>query len=173
MFASEHFDFVPDIMSLAKGIASGLPLGATVAKKEVMSWGPGAHASTFGGNPVAVAASLATIEMLEAGLVANAAAMGEYLIGELRSLMDKHEIIGDVRGKGLMIGIELVKDRQTKEPHPAALQQVETECFKRGLITLGCGISTIRLSPPLIIDREQCDFAIKTIDQALGKVEKR
>jgi 4-aminobutyrate aminotransferase len=167
MFASEHFGFTPDIMSLAKGIASGLPLSATVARDDLMNWKPGAHASTFGGNPVAIAASLATIELLEEELVANAAMVGDYLIEGLRALMDKHSIIGDVRGKGLMIGIELVKDRTTKEPHPEALEQVETECFKRGLITLGCGISTIRLSPPLVIDQEQCDFAIRTIDEAI------
>jgi 4-aminobutyrate aminotransferase len=171
MFASEHFDFVPDIMSLAKGIASGMPLGATVARADLMNWAPGAHASTFGGNPVAIAASLATIELLEEGLIANAAKMGQYLLEGLRALMDKHSIIGDVRGKGLMIGIELVKDRATKEPYPEALHQVETECFKRGLITLGCGVSTIRLSPPLVIDRDQCDFALKTIDEALSAVE--
>ena len=170
-FASEHFDFVPDIMTLAKGIASGLPLSATVARGDLMKWVPGAHASTFGGNPVAIAASLATIELLEDGLVENAAAMGAYLLDGLRALMDKHPIIGDVRGKGLMIGIELVKDRASKEPHPDALHQVELECFRRGLITLGCGISTIRLSPPLVIDREQCDFAIRTIDEAVANVK--
>jgi 4-aminobutyrate aminotransferase len=170
MFASEHFDFVPDIMALAKGIASGMPLGATVARADLMSWPPGAHASTFGGNPVAIAASLATIELLEEGLIANAARMGQYLLEGLRALMDKHKIIGDMRGKGLMIGIELVKDRATKEPHPEALEQVEKECFRRGLITLGCGVSTIRLSPPLVIDQDQCDFALKTIDEALSSV---
>jgi 4-aminobutyrate aminotransferase len=169
-FASEHFDFVPDIMAAAKGIASGLPLSATIARADLMNWPPGAHASTFGGNPVAIAASLATIELLEESLIKNAALMGTYLLDGLRALQDKHAIIGDVRGKGLMIGIELVKDRATKEPHPDALHQVETECFKRGLITLGCGASTIRLSPPLLIDQDQCDFAIKTIDEVLGAI---
>jgi 4-aminobutyrate aminotransferase len=170
MFASQHFDFVPDIMAIAKGIASGLPLGATVARADLMKWGPGAHASTFGGNPVAIAASLATIELLEEGLIANAAKMGEHLMDGLRELMKRHEIIGDLRGKGLMIGIELVKDRATKEPHPDALLQVEVECFRRGLIIQGAGTSTIRLSPPLVIDQEQCDFALKTLDEALGLV---
>ncbi len=169
-FASEHFDFVPDIMAAAKGIASGLPLGATIARADLMNWPPGAHASTFGGNPVAIAASLATIELLEEGLIKNAAAMGAYLLDGLRALMDKHTIIGDVRGKGLMIGIELVKDRTTKEVHPDAMRQAETECFKRGLITLGCGVSTIRLSPPLVISQDQCDFAIKTLDEVLGTI---
>jgi 4-aminobutyrate aminotransferase len=106
--------------------------------------------------------------LLEDHLIENAAKMGAYLLEGLRALMDKHTIIGDVRGKGLMIGVELVKDRTTKEPHPDALAKVETECFKRGLITLGCGVSTLRLSPPLVIDRDQCDFAIKTIDEVLS-----
>jgi len=171
MFASEHFDFVPDMMALAKGIASGLPLSATVARADLMNWPPGAHASTFGGNPVAIAASLATIELLEDHLVENAAKMGAYLLEGLRALMDKHAIIGDVRGKGLMIGIELVKDRATKEPHPDALAQVEMGCFNRGLITLGCGVSTLRLSPPLVIEKDQCDFAIETIDEVLAAVK--
>ncbi len=171
MFASEHFDFVPDIMSLAKGIASGLPLSATVARADLMKWTPGAHASTFGGNPVAIAASLATIELLEDHLIENAAKVGAYLLEGLTALKDKHAIIGDVRGKGLMIGIELVKDRTTREPHPEALAQVEMGCFHRGLITLGCGASTIRLSPPLVIDQEQADFAIRTIDDAIGAVK--
>jgi 4-aminobutyrate aminotransferase len=168
MFASSHFDFVPDIMAIAKGIASGIPLGATVARADLMDWGPGSQASTFGGNPVAIAASLATIELLEDGLIANAARMGEYLLDGLRELGKRHEIVGDVRGKGLMIGVELVKDRVTKEPHPEALLRVEIECFRRGLIIQGAGTSSIRLSPPLVIDREQCDFAIKTLDEALG-----
>ncbi len=167
MFASEHFDFVPDIMSLAKGIASGLPLGATVARADLMKWTPGAHASTFGGNPVAIAASLVTLDLLEGGLIANAAKMGERLLVGLRELQAKHEIIGDVRGKGLMIGIELVRDRETKEPAASERDQVEIECFKRGLIIQGCGVSTIRLSPPLLIDEVQCDFALKTLDEAL------
>jgi 4-aminobutyrate aminotransferase len=170
MFASEHFDFVPDIMAIAKGIASGLPLGATVARADLMSWNPGAHASTFGGNPVAITASLATIELLEESLIANAAATGEYLMAGLRDLMEKHEMIGDVRGRGLMIGIELVKNRVTKEPAAAERDQVEIECFNRGLIIQGCGTSTIRLSPPLVVDREQCDFALRTLDEALTAV---
>lgn len=170
MYASEHFGFVPDILTSAKGIASGLPLSATIARADLMTWGPGAHASTFGGNPVAIAASLATLELLEDGLIENAAQMGDYLLDGFRDLMGKHAIIGDVRGKGLMIGIELVKDRATKEPVPAAMVRVETECFKRGLITLGCGQSTIRLSPPLVIDKDQCDFALKTIDDVLTAI---
>jgi 4-aminobutyrate aminotransferase len=170
MFASEHFDFVPDIMSIAKGIASGLPLGATVARADLMQWGPGAHASTFGGNPVAIAASLATIELLEEGMIENSARMGDYLMAGLRELQKKHQMIGDVRGKGLMIGIELVRDRVTKEPAPTERDQAEIECFHRGLIIQGCGTSTVRLSPPLVIDQMQCDFALKTLDEALTAV---
>ncbi|MFN0120140.1 MAG: acetyl ornithine aminotransferase family protein [Blastocatellia bacterium] len=167
MFASEHFDFVPDIIALAKGIASGLPLGAVIARGDLMSWPPGAHASTFGGNPVAISASLVTLELLEDHLISNAAQMGEYLMNGLRELMNKHQLIGDVRGRGLMIGIELVKDRATKEPAADIRDRVEVECFHRGLIIQGCGVSTIRLSPPLVIDRDQCDFALKTLDEVL------
>lgn len=173
LFASEHFGLVPDIMAMAKGIASGLPLGATVARADLMTWNPGAHASTFGGNPVAIAASLATIELLEEGLIENAAVMGEYLMAGLRELMEKHAMIGDVRGRGLMIGIELVRDRATKEPAGAERDEVEVECFKRGLIIQGCGTSTVRLSPPLVVDREQCDYALKTLDEALTVVTAR
>lgn len=168
MFASEHFDFVPDIMSLAKGIASGIPLGATVAKADVMTWGPGAHASTFGGNPVAIAASLVTIDLLEESLMENAARTGQFLLDGLNELKKKHQIIGDVRGKGLMIGIELVRDRQTKEPAPDVMLQTEIELFKRGVIVQGCGASTVRLSPPLVIDQEQAAFMINTLDEVLS-----
>jgi 4-aminobutyrate aminotransferase len=170
MFASEHSGFVPDIMAIAKGIASGLPLSATVARADLMTWGPGSHASTFGGNPVAIAASLATFDLLEDGLIENAAAMGDYLLSRLLGLQEKHELIGDVRGRGLMIGVELVRSRSTKEPAAEERDRLEMECFKRGLIIQGCGASTIRLSPPLLIDREQCDFAIKTLDEALSSL---
>jgi 4-aminobutyrate aminotransferase len=170
MFAAEHFGFVPDVMAIAKGIASGLPLGVTVARADLMRWTPGAHASTFGGNPVAIAASLVTIELLEAELIANAAQTGAYLMDGLRALAEKHSLIGDVRGRGLMIGIELVRDRATKEPADIERDEVEVECFRRGLVIQGCGTSTIRLSPPLVIDRDQCDYALKTLDEALAAV---
>ena len=170
MFASEHFDFVPDIISAAKGIASGLPLSAVIARADLMTWKPGAHASTFGGNPVAISASLATLELLEDGLLANATVTGDYLMDGLRELQKKHSMIGDVRGKGLMIGIELVRDRASKEPAAEERDQVEIECFHRGLIIQGCGTSTIRLSPPLVIDRDQCDFALKALDESFDVV---
>ena len=170
MFASEHFNFAPDIISTAKGIASGLPLSATIARSDIMTWKPGAHASTFGGNPVAIAASLATIELLEDELLENCASVGSYLLDGCRELMAKHGMIGDVRGKGLMIGIELVKDRVTKEPASEERDRVEVECFNRGLVVQGCGSSTIRLSPPLVIDKTQCDYALKVLDEAITAV---
>ncbi|MGB9181199.1 MAG: acetyl ornithine aminotransferase family protein [Pyrinomonadaceae bacterium] len=167
MFASDHYELKPDIMCLAKGIASGLPCGATVARADLMDWKPGAHASTFGGNPVALAAALKTIELLEGGLVANAAEVGAYLQEGLRKLMQKHDCIGDVRGLGLMIGVEFVEDRASMKTAPELRDRVETEVFNRGLILLGCGYNTIRWSPPLIITKENVDVALEIFDEAI------
>ena len=167
MFASEHFGLDPDIIALAKGIASGMPLGATVARTELMTWTPGAHASTFGGNPVAVAASLATIELLEQELVDNAARVGAHLMDRLRDLPQRIPIVGDVRGLGLMIGIELVRDQKTKERAPDLRDKVVHMCFERGLLVLGAGPNTIRLCPPLVITKDQADFAAQTIEDCL------
>ena len=167
MFASEHFGLEPDVIALAKGIASGLPLGAMVARAELMDWKPGAHASTFGGNPVAVAASLATIELLEQELVANAASVGAHLMDKLRDLPHRIPIVGDVRGLGLMIGIELVRDQVTKERAGDLRDRVVQMCFERGLLLLGAGPNTIRLCPPLVINKDQADFAAQTIEECL------
>ena len=167
MFASEHFGFEPDVIALAKGIASGMPLGATVARAELMTWKPGAHASTFGGNPVAVAASLATIELLEQELVNNAARVGAHLMARLCDLPQRCPIVGDVRGLGLMIGIELVRDQATKERAPDLRDKVVQMCFERGLLLLGAGPNTIRLCPPLVITTDQADFAVETIEECL------
>ncbi len=167
MFASEHFGLQPDVMALAKGIASGLPLGAMVARAELMNWPPGAHASTFGGNPVAVAASLATIELLEQELVDNAARVGAHLMGRLRDLPQRFSIVGDVRGLGLMIGIELVRDQATKERAGDLRDRAVQMCFERGLLVLGAGPNTIRLCPPLVITKDQADFAAQTIEECL------
>jgi 4-aminobutyrate aminotransferase len=167
MFACEHYDLKPDIITLAKGIASGLPLGACVARAELMNWKPGAHASTFGGNPVAIAAALKTIELLEGGLVANSAEVGDYLQAGLRRLMSKHDCIGDVRGLGLMVGCELVRGGGSREAAPELRDRVEVECFNRGLIVLGCGYNTIRWSPPLTLTRENVDVALEIFDEAL------
>jgi 4-aminobutyrate aminotransferase len=168
MFASEHFGLEPDLIALAKGIASGMPLGAMVARAELMDWKPGAHASTFGGNPVAVAASLATIELLEQELVHNAERMGAHLMDKLRELPQRIPIVGDVRGLGLMIGIELVRDQKTKERAPELRDRVVQMCFERGLLVLGAGPNTIRLCPPLVINQDQADFAAQTIEECLG-----
>jgi 4-aminobutyrate aminotransferase len=167
MWASEHFDVVPDIVAVAKGIASGMPLGATVARSELMSWPPGAHASTFGGNPVSCAAALVTIALLEEGLVENAARMGAYLMERMRDWPARFLNVGEVRGLGLMIGIELVRDRETREKAPNLRDRVVDLAFQRGLLVLGAGENTLRLSPPLTIARDQCDFAVETIEQCL------
>lgn len=173
MFGIEHFDVQPDMVTIAKGVASGLPLGVTVARAEVMSWPPGAHASTFGGNPVACAASLATIDLLRTSLIQNSAEVGAYMQDLLRGLMDKHSIIGDVRGRGLMIGVELVRDRVTKERATEERNRVVNECFTRGMLILGAGRNAIRFSPPLILTKAQAATAVEIFDQALGAVTGR
>jgi 4-aminobutyrate aminotransferase len=171
MFAAEHFDVTPDVVTLAKGIASGMPLGATVARTEVMNWPPGAHASTFGGNPVAVEAALATIELLEESLIENARVVGEHMMSRMRDWPKRFPAVGDVRGLGLMIGFELVRDRETKERAPELRAQLENMAFERGLLVLGCGRNSIRLCPPLVITRDQADFALDTLEQCLGALE--
>lgn len=167
MFASDHYDIKADIVCIAKGIASGLPLGLCVARAELMNWKPGAHASTFGGNPVAIAAALKTIELLERELIANSAEVGAYLQEGLRKLMQKHDCIGDVRGLGLMIGVEFVEDNVSRKPAPELRDRIENACFERGLILLGAGFNTIRWSPPLIITRENIDVALEIFDEAI------
>jgi 4-aminobutyrate aminotransferase len=168
MFASEHYDLKADIVCIAKGVASGLPLGACVARADLMDWKPGAHASTFGGNPVAIAAALKTIELLERELVANSAEVGGYLQEGLRKLMQKHDCIGDVRGLGLMVGVEFVEDKSSMKPAPELRDRVESACFERGLIILGAGFNTIRWSPPLILTRENVDVALEIFDEAIA-----
>ena len=168
MFACEHSGLKPDVITLAKGIASGLPMGACVARADLMDWKPGAHASTFGGNPVALAAALKTIELLEGGLVANSAEVGAYLQEGLRRLAAKHECIGDVRGLGLMVGVEFVEDRASREPAPELRDRVEMECYSRGLILLGAGYNTVRWSPPLTLTRENVDVALEIFDEAVA-----
>lgn len=170
MFAIEHWGVEPDILCTAKGLASGLPLGAMIAKADVMDWGPGAHASTFGGNPVACVAALETIALVEEGLMQNAAEIGAHLIGRLNELKSRHSLIGDVRGIGLMIGVDLVKDHRTREPAATEREAVLQECFKRGLVLLGCGESAIRLCPALTVTREQADTAVDLLDQSLSAV---
>jgi 4-aminobutyrate aminotransferase len=173
MFAIEHTGVQPDVVTMAKGIASGLPLGVATARSEIMSWPPGTHASTFGGNPVACAASLATLKLLREGLVKNAEVVGAHMMAGARALMDKHPLVGDVRGRGLMIGLELVRDRQTKERATRERDVVVHECFARGLLVLGAGQNAIRLSPSLVLTTEQADTAIGILDQALTSVSAR
>ena len=169
MWASEHFGLAPDILTVAKGVASGLPLGATVARADLMNWTPGAHASTFGGNPVACAAALTTIELLEQELVDNAARMGAHMMVRMREWPARFPIVGDVRGLGLMLGVELVRDQQSKTKAPELRDRVVSLAFERGLLILGAGDNTLRLSPPLIISRDQCDFALNTIEECLAQ----
>ena len=169
MWAAEHFDWAPDIFAVAKGIASGMPLGATVARADLMTWPPGAHASTFGGNPVSCAAALATIALLQEELVENAARMGAYLMDRLRTWPARFPNVGDVRGLGLMIGIELVRDQKTKERAPELRNAVLDMAFEHGLLVLGAGENTIRLCPPLVITRDQCDFALDTLERCLNE----
>jgi len=170
MWAADHFDAVPDILAVAKGIASGMPLSATIAREEIMDWGAGAHASTFGGNPVAVAASLATIELLEQELIANAADVGGHILDCIRDWPLRFPNVGDVRGLGLMIGIEIVHNQQSKDRAPELRNRLVSMAFERGLLILGAGRTAIRLCPPLVITRDQADFAIDTLEECLKQL---
>lgn len=168
MFACEYYDVQPDIVTIAKGIGSGLPIGACVARADLMDWKPGAHASTFGGNPVCIAAALKTIELLQNGLVKNSAEVGAYLKAGLERLQKKYDCIGDVRGMGLMLGVEFVTDRTSNKPDAELRDRVEIACFERGMIVLGAGANTIRWSPPLIITKENIDVALEIFDEAIA-----
>ncbi len=167
MLAIEHWEVEPDIICLAKGIASGMPLGAMIAREEIMSWPPGAHASTFGGNPVSCAAALETISLLEEELIGNAAVVGQYLIEQLKTLASENHVVGDVRGLGLMVGLELVQDREIKRPAPQLRDAVVDACFHQGLLLLGCGESTLRFCPPLIASRQDVDVALDILKRVL------
>ena len=167
MWAAEHFGASPDILAVAKGIASGLPLGATVARADLMTWPQGAHASTFGGNPVSNAAALVTLELLEKELIDNAARAGGFIMDRLRDWPARFPVVGEVRGLGLMIGIELVRDQQTRERAPALRNRVLELAFERGLLVLGAGENTVRLCPPLVITRDQAAFAVDVLEECL------
>ncbi len=173
MFASEHFGLRADVVNIAKGIASGLPLGVTCARAEIMSWPPGAHASTFGGNPVSCAAASATIKLLKEGLVTNAASVGTHLLDGLRELQRKHSLIGDVRGLGLMIGLELVRNRETKERAIDERNALVQSMFRRGVLVLGAGKNAVRIAPPLVLTKSQADSLLHVMDDALGELSKR
>jgi 4-aminobutyrate aminotransferase len=161
----------PDIICTAKGIASGMPLSAVIARESVMNWKPGAHASTFGGNPVCIAASLATIQLLESQCMANATRVGEFILKRTADWTKKFKSVGEVRGRGLMIGIELVKDQKTKEKAPELRNRLVDAAYHKGLLILGSGDTTIRFCPPLVIDEQQAEFAVKTLEELLAKEE--
>ena len=170
MFAIEHAAVQPDIIVAAKGIASGLPMGVTIARDDVMDWPVGAHSNTFGGNPLACAAALATIKLVKDSLMTNAADVGDFLLAKLRELAQRHSTIGDVRGQGLMIGIELVRDRQSKEAAAEERDELVLAAFRRGLLVLAAGANTIRLSPPLVVTREQAQIAVGILDDAFTEI---
>jgi 4-aminobutyrate aminotransferase len=171
-WAVEHSGVEPDIVCMAKGIASGMPLGVCMSRANIMNWVPGSHASTFGGNPVSIAAALATMDVLEREGIANAARVGGLMLERLHGWKQTHPLVGDVRGRGLMIGIELVKDKTTREPATALRNRVETLAFERGLMVLGCGETSLRLCPPLIVSEEEATVALDILEEALTEVEK-
>jgi 4-aminobutyrate aminotransferase len=170
MFAMEHFGVAPDIIGVAKGIASGLPLGAMIAGSKIMDWEAGSHASTFGGNPVSCQAALATIELLEEELMVNASIQGERLMAGLRILQQSMECIGDVRGKGLMVGVEFVKDRATKERAGDLRNRIVMGAFHKGLLLLGCGENTIRFCPALTVSAEEIDLCLTMFEEIIREV---
>jgi len=173
-WASEHAGIEPDILTSAKGIASGMPLGAFVARASVMNtWKPGSHGTTFGGNPVCVAAALATMDLIETQYKDNARRMGEYLLAKMADWTSKFKIVGDVRGRGLMIGVEIVRDQRTKEEAPDLRNAIVDAAFHKGLLILGAGANTIRLSPPLLIDEQQADFAVRILDECIAEAQRK
>jgi 4-aminobutyrate aminotransferase len=174
MLAVEHWGVAPDITCLAKALGSGMPISATIARESIMDWPPGAHGSTFGGNPVCCAAAQATLDVIEGeNLPQRAARLGAHLLANLRDLATESRLIGDVRGLGLMIGLELVRDKETKARAREEAQQVVQECFQRGLLLLPCGQSGLRFSPPLTVTREEIDTAFEIFAAALAEVESR
>ena len=171
MFASQHWVVSPDIMTLAKGLGSGLPIGMVVAKRSIMSqWKRGAHGNTYGGNPLCCAAALATLELVSGGLMENAAHMGEHFMQRLRELQTRHEVIGEVRGKGLMIGMELVTDRVSRKAARELCDRVIDRAFHNGLLLLSCGQSTVRFMPPLVVSAAEIDEAAAILDATLTEV---
>jgi len=171
-WACDHAGVEPDIICVAKGIASGMPLSATIARASLMDWKPGAHASTFGGNPVCIAASLATMDLLEAQYIENARVVGAFLKGLMVDWPLKHRIVGDVRGMGLMIGVEIVRDQKTKERAGDLREAIVDLAFEKGLLLLGAGENTIRVAPPLLVDEEQAAFAAHTLEACISEIEK-
>jgi 4-aminobutyrate aminotransferase len=171
MFACEHEGVEPDILVTAKGLGSGMPIGAMISKESITTWESGSHGSTFGGNPVCCAAALATLDLVEGGLMANAGRMGERLLARAAGLKERHPCIGDVRGRGLMVGVEFVKDRTTREPAGELVHDLVQRAFRQGLLLLGAGKSTLRLAPPLVVDQNDVDTAMDMIDACLAELD--
>jgi len=172
-FAVEHTGVQPDMVCIAKGIASGMPLGITLTKAEIMDWVPGSHASTFGGNPVCIAAALATLNVIEnEGLLHNAHEVGDHMIKRMADWPKKHRIVGDVRGRGLMIGVDIVKDQKTREYGAAERDHIVEMAFERGVLFLGCGPSTVRIAPPLIVTKDEADVAVDALEESIAAVER-
>ena len=172
-WAVEHTGVEPDIVCMAKGIASGMPLGVTVSRADIMDWVPGSHASTFGGNPVCIAAALATLDVIEnEGLLAHSAELGGYMLKRMADWPAKYRIVGDVRGRGLMIGVEIVKDQKTKEYGAELRDRIVQRSFEHGILFLGCGPSTVRISPPLVVTRDEADAAIDILEESIETVSK-
>ncbi len=169
-WAIEHSGVQPDMVCMAKGIASGMPLGVCLTKAEVMDWAPGSHASTFGGNPLCLAASLATLEIIEREAMANAATVGGAALQRLGGWVSRHEIVGDVRGRGLMIGVEIVENKQTRAAAGALRDKIVNLAFKKGLLLLGCGANTLRLCPPLVVSQAETDVALDLLEECIVEV---
>src|SRR5467141_3599349 len=170
MWACEHEGIEPDVLLAAKGLGSGMPIGAVIAKESIMTWRPGAHGSTFGGNPVCCAAALATLDVVEHELLPNVPRLGERLFAGAKRLQEKYAAIGEVRGRGLMIGVEFVKDRATREPAPEIPHELVERAFRKGLLLLGAGKSALRLAPPLVVDEYDVDTALRIIDECLREM---
>jgi 4-aminobutyrate aminotransferase len=172
MWAIEHTGVEPDMVCSAKGIASGMPLGVVITKADVMDWVPGSHASTFGGNPVCIASALATLELLESELIGNSAEVGAYMLKRIKTWVEKYGIVGDVRGLGLMIGVEIVEDKKSKAVAPKLRDRIVDElAFAKGVLFLGCGETTIRLSPPLVLSKQQADIAMDTLEASIAEAD--
>lgn len=170
MWASQALNVIPDVTLSAKGLGSGMPIGAIIAKESAMSWERGTHGSTIAGNPVCCAAALATLDLIEADMLSNVRKMGSMLLDGLKGLQAKHDVIGNVRGVGLMIGVEFVKDRTTKEPFEGLTGKIEMSAFQKGLLLLSCGRSTLRLAPAFVVDEEDIANALRIIDESLTEL---
>jgi 4-aminobutyrate aminotransferase len=171
MWAIEHTGVEPDIVTIAKGIASGMPLGVTLARAEIMDWVPGSHASTFGGNPVCIEAALATLNVLERDAIHNAEVVGSQILNRISKWIHTHRMVGDVRGRGLMIGVEIVNDKATRATAHDERDRVVELAFEKGILFLGSGENSIRIAPPLVVTAEQAELAMDILEECIGIVE--